>query len=63
MQGITNLGDLTRQEPAEHRMIVDLRDPHSPRTWTIAELRESAAAIARGLLRAGFEPGDRIAIL
>ena len=63
MQGITNLGDLTRREPAEHRMIVDLRDPHSPRPWTIAELRESAAAIARGLLRAGLEPGDRIAIL
>ena len=63
MQGISNLGDLTRREPAGHRLVVDLRDPAAPRSWTIGDLRSAAAAIARGLLRRGFQGGDRIAIL
>ena len=63
MLGVTNLGDLTRPDPSDHRLIVDLRGPMAPRDWTIGDLRDTAAAISRGLVRAGFAPGDRIAIL
>ena len=63
MHGVTNLGDLTRPDPSDHRLILDLRDPAAPRDWTIGDLRSTAAAVSRGLIRAGFGPGDRIAIL
>ena len=63
MQGVTNLGDLTRPEPANHEIILDLRLPDDLRAWTIGDLRGTTAAIARGLLRAGLVRGDRVAIL
>ena len=63
MHDLTYLGDIVRREPADHVMITDLRDPVHPRDWTIGELRAEVAAIARGLLRAGYAPGERIAIV
>ena len=63
MHGVKNLGDLTRPDSSDHRLILDLRDPAAPRDWTIGDLRDAAAAISRGLRRAGYGPGDRIAIL
>ena len=36
--------------------------PHQDIRWTWAELDERVDALARGLIRSGFEPGDRIGI-
>src|SRR5262249_24448574 len=43
--------------------VVDLRDPARPRTVSYRELDTQCDAVARGLVRAGLRPGDRIGIL
>jgi long-chain acyl-CoA synthetase len=63
MLGVTNLGDLARPDPADHEIIIDLRQPDVPRTWALGDLRAAATAIARGLHRTGLVRGDRVAIL
>ena len=59
----TNLGDLVPREAPDHPLFIDLRDPSAPRRWTTAEFDHAANAVARGLLRRGFKPGDRIAVI
>ncbi len=59
----TNLGDLLPREALDHPSIIDCRVAGSPRTWSTGELDALANAIVRGLVRRGFRPGDRIAIL
>jgi len=43
--------------------LVDLRDPQSPHEFAFRDLDALADAVARGLVRRGLQPGDRIAIL
>ena len=58
-----NLGDLVPREAPAHPIFIDLRDPAAPRRWTTAQFDQAANAVARGLLRQGFKPGDRIAVI
>lgn len=59
-----NLGALFAAHAASQRTaIVDLNDPSQPREVSYAELDRLCNAVARGLTRAGIQPGDRIAIL
>src|SRR5947199_224340 len=45
-----------------------IRNPHKPaivfgdRSWTYAEFDELTTSVARNLLKAGLEPGDRVAL-
>jgi fatty-acyl-CoA synthase len=59
------IGELLRQTAAEvpDRLVLveGAPDQDSRRTWTYAQLLESAEQIARALL-ARFEPGDRLAV-
>ena len=43
--------------------ITDLRDPARPRPVSFRELDTACDACARGLIRAGLAPGDRVGIL
>src|SRR5262249_57465821 len=43
--------------------ITDLRDPGLPRPVSFCELDAACDACARGLVRLGLEPGDRVGIL
>ncbi|MGH8622405.1 MAG: class I adenylate-forming enzyme family protein, partial [Burkholderiales bacterium] len=43
--------------------IFDLRDPKQPRPVKFSELDTACNAVARGLVKAGLGPGDRIGIL
>ena len=43
--------------------LIDLRDPGAPREFAFHELDALANAVARGLVRRGLTPGDRIGIL
>jgi len=43
--------------------VVDLRDPVSPRKVSFHELDAACNAVARGLVKVGLKPGDRIGIL
>ena len=59
-----NLGLLFAAHAASERAaIIDLRDPNQPRTVSFRELDGLCNAVARGLVRAGLKPGDRIGIL
>jgi acyl-CoA synthetase (AMP-forming)/AMP-acid ligase II len=59
-----NLGDVFRaHEQSDRLAIIDLHDPDQPREISFRELNAGCDAMARGLRRAGFGPGDRIAIL
>ena len=59
-----NLGDVFRDHADGDRLaIVDLSDPDAPREISFAALNAGCDAMARGLVRAGLKPGDRIAIL
>jgi acyl-CoA synthetase (AMP-forming)/AMP-acid ligase II len=66
-RSFVNLGDLVdRARPAAAPALVDLGGPGgaaAPRTYTHGELDALAAAVARGLCRAGHAPGERVAIL
>jgi len=43
--------------------LVDLRDAQAPREFAFRDLDAQANAVARGLVRRGLQPGDRIGIL
>ena len=59
-----NLGDVFRVHWSSDRpAIIDLHNPDQPREISFRELNAGCDALARGLRRAGFGPGDRIAIL
>src|SRR5437879_7690720 len=59
-----NLGLLFAEHAESIRTaITDLRDPERPRPVSFRELDRVCDACARGLVRLGLEPGDRIGIL
>jgi acyl-CoA synthetase (AMP-forming)/AMP-acid ligase II len=59
-----NLGLLFAEHAQSARpAIVDLRDPKRPRPVSYRELDASCNAIARGLVKSGLMPGDRVGIL
>src|SRR6185295_361236 len=59
-----NLGLLfSRHAASDRTAIIDLRDPAKPRPVSYRELDAACNAVARGLARAGLEPGERIGIL
>lgn len=59
-----NLGLLFAQRAAEDRTaLLDLRDPRLCRALSYRELDTACDAVARGLVREGLGPGDRIGIL
>ena len=59
-----NLGLLLADHARSDRpAIVDLREPGKPRPVSFRELDAGCNAVARGLVRAGLKPGDRIGIL
>ncbi|MDB5866937.1 MAG: long-chain fatty acid--CoA ligase [Betaproteobacteria bacterium] len=59
-----NLGSLFAEHADDARTaIVDLRDADAPREISFQALAAQCNALARGLRKAGIEPGERIAIL
>lgn len=59
-----NLGLLFAEHAQSDRpAIIELRDPKRPRPVSFREFDTSCDAVARGLVREGFKPGDRIGIL
>ncbi len=59
-----NLGLLFSDHAQSGRpAIVDLRDAKQPRPVSFRELDAGCNSVARGLVRAGIKPGDRIGIL
>src|SRR5262245_33867049 len=59
-----NLGLLFAEHAeASRTAITDLRDPDRPRSVSFRELDKACDACARGLVRSGLKPGDRIGIL
>jgi long-chain acyl-CoA synthetase len=59
-----NLGLLFAEHAGAARpALIDLRDPVEPRPVSFGALNAECDAVARGLKRAGFGPGDRIGIL
>ena len=59
-----NLGLLLEAHAQSDRpAIVDLSDPARPRPVSYRQLDAGCNAVARGLARAGLQPGDRIGIL
>ncbi len=59
-----NLGLLFADHAQSDRpAIIDLRDPKRPRAVSFRELDAGCDALARGLVRTGLKPGDRIGIL
>lgn len=62
MPGSGNLGDLIRHNiPREHRAVIDLSA--GERRWSYGELEGAAEAFAAGVVRAGLDRGERVAIL
>jgi acyl-CoA synthetase (AMP-forming)/AMP-acid ligase II len=61
---LVNLGDLLRLPHHGDRVAyIDLRDPSHPRAVSALELDALITGIARGLLRRGIRPGERVGIL
>jgi len=59
-----NLGLLFAEHAESSRTaITDLRDPERPRPVSFSELDKACDACARGLVRSGLKPGERIGIL
>ena len=59
-----NLGDVFRHHCETDRIaVIDLHDPEAPREISFRALNAGCDALARGLVRAGLGPGDRVGIL
>lgn len=59
-----NLGKLfDAHANADRPAIVDLYDAARPRAWSFRKLDAACDACARGLVKAGLKPGDRVGIL
>ncbi len=59
-----NLGRLfDAHARADRPAIIDLHDATQPRPWSFRELDAACDACARGLVKAGLSPADRIGIL
>lgn len=59
-----NLGLLFAEHAQSDRpAIIELRDPKRPRPVSFRELDAGCNGVARGLIKAGLKPGDRIGIL
>ena len=59
-----NLGDVfTAHRDSDRIAVVDLYDPDRPREISFRSLNAEVDALARGLIRAGLVPGDRVGIL
>jgi len=59
-----NLGLLFADHASSYRpAIIDLRDPGQPRPVSFRELDAGCNAVARGLVKAGLKPGDRVGIV
>ena len=60
----SNLGDLIDPEAdLDKAALIDLKDPEMPRTYSFRDVDDAANAVARGLIKRGFQRGDRVAIL
>ncbi len=59
-----NLGKLfDAHARAERPAVIDLSDSARPRPWSFKELDAACDACARGFVKAGLKPGDRVGIL
>ncbi|NQU69939.1 MAG: acyl--CoA ligase [Rhodospirillales bacterium] len=59
-----NLGDVfAHHADSDRAAIIDLYDPDNPREASFRELIAGCDAVSNGLLMAGIQPGERIAIL
>jgi len=59
-----NLGDVfAHHADSDRTAIVDLLDPDAPRERSFREFSAGCDAVATGLLLAGVQPGERVAIL
>ena len=59
-----NLGDVfSAHSDSDDIAIIDLWDPARPSKITHRQLNDAVNALARGLVRAGLETGDRVGIL
>ena len=64
MTNLFNLGDLIDPEAdLDKAALIDLKDPEMPRTYSFRDVDDAANAVARGLIKRGFQRGDRVAIL
>lgn len=59
-----NLGaPFTEHAASTRTALIDLRDADAPREYSFSDLDAAANGVARGLVRRGLKPGDRIGIL
>lgn len=60
----TNLGDIIRRDLNQEKIgLIDLGGENGPREYSYEEIDEKSNAVARGLLRYGLKPNQRVAIL